>query len=79
MRIKIKYLAANVKSRQERVVIVIQEVKILKKKLNLPIQQNKSKVKRKIENVLKKYEDDSRKPGTQDFINLFNVTNEKGE
>ena len=72
-------MAANVKSRQERVVIVVKEVKILWKKLNLPIQKGKSTVERKIENVLNKYEKDSRKPGTQDFTNLFNVTDENGE
>ncbi|ESO05315.1 hypothetical protein HELRODRAFT_171684 [Helobdella robusta] len=69
---RFKCLAANVKSRQERVVIVIKEVKILWKKLNLPIQNGKSTVERKIENVLNKYEKNSRKPGTQDFTNLFN-------
>ena len=58
---------------------MIKEVKILWKKLNLPIQQIKSAVERKIENVLRNYEGDSRKPGTQDFTNLFNVTDEKGE
>ena len=76
---KFKCLAANVKSRQERVVIVVKEVKILWKKLNLPIQKGKSTVERKIENVLNKYEKDSRKPGMQDFTNLFNVTDENGE
>lgn len=76
---RFKCLAANVKSRQERVVIVVKEVKILWKKLNLPIQKGKSTVERKIENVLNKYEKDSRKPGTQDFTNLFNVTDENGE
>ena len=45
---RFKCLAANVKSRQERVVIVIKEVKILWKKLNLPIQRGKSTVERKI-------------------------------
>ena len=39
--------------------IVIKEVKILWKKRNLPIQQSKSTVERKIENVLKNYEEDS--------------------
>ena len=34
---------------------------------------------RTIENILKKYEKDSRKPGTQDFTNLFNVIDKKGE
>ena len=58
--------------------IVIREVKILWKKLNLPV-QCKSTVERKNENVLKKYEKDSRKPGKQDFTNLFNITDEKGE
>ncbi|ESO11502.1 hypothetical protein HELRODRAFT_166505 [Helobdella robusta] len=71
---RFKCLAANVKSRQERVVIVIKEVKILWKKLNLPIQKSKSTVERKIENVLNKYEKNSRKPGTQDFTNLFNMS-----
>ncbi|ESO12668.1 hypothetical protein HELRODRAFT_159245 [Helobdella robusta] len=69
-----KCLAANVKSRQERVVIVVKEVKILWKKLNLPIQKGKSTVERKTENVLNKYEKNSRKPGTQDFTNLFNMS-----
>ncbi|ESO10205.1 hypothetical protein HELRODRAFT_168085 [Helobdella robusta] len=41
--------------------------------------KSKSTVERKIENVLNKYEKDSRKPGTQDFTNLFNVTDENGE
>ncbi|ESN94381.1 hypothetical protein HELRODRAFT_164214 [Helobdella robusta] len=71
---RFKCLTANVKSRQERVVIVVKEVKILWKKLNLPIQKGKSTVERKIENVLNKYENDSRKQGTQDFTNLFNMS-----
>ena len=58
---------------------MIKEVKILWKKLNLPIQQSKSTVERKIENALKNYEEHSRKPGTQDITNLFNVTDKKGE
>ncbi|ESO01391.1 hypothetical protein HELRODRAFT_174947 [Helobdella robusta] len=70
---RFKCWAANVKSRQERVVIVVKEVKIWKK-LNLPIQKGKSTVERKIENVLNKYEKNSRKPGTQDFTNLFNMS-----
>ncbi|ESO00226.1 hypothetical protein HELRODRAFT_176069 [Helobdella robusta] len=74
---RFKCLAANVKSRQERVVIVVKEVKILWKKLNLPIQKGKSTVERKTEHVLNKYEKDSRKPGTQDFTNLFNIKNSK--
>ena len=48
---KFKCLAANVKSREERV--VLKEVKTLWKKLKLPIQQGKSTVERKIESVLK--------------------------
>ncbi|ESO12141.1 hypothetical protein HELRODRAFT_158590 [Helobdella robusta] len=64
---RFKCLAANVKSRQERVVIEIKEVKILWKKLNLPIQKGKSTVERKIENVLNKYEKNSRKPGTRNY------------
>ena len=75
---RIKCLTANLKSRQERVVIVVKEVKIWEK-LNFPIQQDKSTVERKILNVLKRYEKGSRKPGTQDFTNLFNITDEKGE
>ena len=74
-----KFLAVTVKIKQERVGIVVKEVKILWKKLNLSIQQDKSTVERKIENVLKRYEKDSRKPGTQDFTNLFNLTDEKGK
>ena len=58
---------------------VVKEVKILWKKLNLPLQQGKSVVERKVENVLKKCEKERRKPGTQDFTILFNVTDEKGE
>ena len=74
-----KCLAANVKSRLERIVIVIKEAKILWKKLSFPIQQGKSTVERKTDNVQKKYEKDSSNPGTQDFTNLFNLTDEKGE
>ena len=76
---RFKCLAANVKSRLERIVIVIKEAKILWKKLNFPIQQGKSTVERKTVNVQKKYEKDSSNPGTQDFTNLFNLTDEKGE
>ena len=36
---ELRFLAANVKSRQEKIVVVIKEVNILGKKLNLPIQQ----------------------------------------
>ncbi|ESO11919.1 hypothetical protein HELRODRAFT_167012 [Helobdella robusta] len=38
--------------------------------------KSKSTVERKTENVLNKYEKDSRKPGTQDFTNLFNIHKE---
>ena len=50
---KFKCLAEILKTMQKRVVIVIKEVKILWIKLNLPIQQCKSTVERKTENVLK--------------------------
>ena len=47
-------LASAVKSRKERIVLIAGEVKHLWKKLNLPMQQGKSTVERKIENVIKK-------------------------
>ena len=43
------------------------------------IQQGKSTVERKIENVIKQYERNSQRPGNYDFTKLFNVTDEKGE
>ena len=55
------------------------ESKLLWRKLNIPIQQGKSAAERKIENVLKKLDKDSRKPGTQNFTRLFDITDEKGE
>ena len=51
-----KTLVSGVKSRKERIVLIAGEVNHLRKKLNLPIQQGKSTVERKIENVTKKYE-----------------------
>ena len=45
----------------------------------MPIQQGKSTVERKIENVIKQYERNSRRPGNYNFTKLFNVTDEKGE
>ena len=36
-------------------------------------------MKRKIKNVIKQYERNSRRPGNYDFTKLFNVTDEKGE
>ena len=45
----------------------------------MPIQQGKSTVERKIENVIKQYERHSRRLGNYDFTKLFNVTDEKGE
>ena len=45
---------SDVKSRKERIVLIAGEVKHLWNKLNLPIQQDKSTVERKIENVIKK-------------------------
>lgn len=74
-----KTLASDVKSRKERIVLIAGEVKLLWKKLNLPIQQGKSTVERKIENVIKKYERHNRRPGNNDFTRMFNVTDEKGE
>jgi len=72
-------LASDVKSRKGRIVLIAGEVKQLWKKLNLPIQQGKSTVERKIENVVKKCERCNRRPGNNDFTKMFNVTNEKGE
>ena len=52
--LKLSAWLQNVKSRQERVVVVVKKVKILWKKLSFPIQKSKPTVERKIENVLKK-------------------------
>ena len=49
------------------------------KKPTLPIQQGKSRVERKIENVITQYERNSRRPENYEFTKLFNVTDEKGE
>ena len=76
---RFKSLSSNVKSRKERIAIVAEETKLLWRKLNIPIQQGKSAAERKIENVLKKLDKDSRKPGTQNFTRLFDITDEKGE
>lgn len=72
-------LASHVKSRKKRITMIAGEIKQLWKNLNLPIQQGKSTVERKIENVIRKYEKHNRKPGNQDFTKLFNATDEKGE
>ena len=48
-----KTLASSVKNKKERVRIMASEIKQLWKRLNLPIQQGKSTVERKIENVVK--------------------------
>ena len=74
-----KTLASGLKSKKKRTLILAGEVRQLWKNLNLPIQQGKSTVEQKIENVIKQYERNSRKPGNYDFTKLFNVTDEKGE
>ena len=74
-----KTLASGVKSKKKRTQILAGEVRQLWKNLTLPIQQGKSTVERKIENVIKQYERHSRRPGNYDFTKLFNVTEEKGE
>ena len=74
-----KTLASGVKSKKKRTQILAGEVRQLWKNLTLPIQQGKSTVERKIENVIKQYERHSRRPGNYDFTKLFNVTDEKGE
>ena len=45
----------------------------------MPIQQGKCTFERKIENVIKQYERNSRRPRNHDVTTLFNVTDEKGE
>ena len=74
-----KTLASGVKSKKKRTQIFAGEVRQLWKNLTLPIQQGKSTVERKIENVIKQYERNSRRPGNYDFAKLFYVTDEKGE
>jgi len=74
-----KSLAALVKNKKKRIVLITSEVKQLWKNLNLPIQRGKSTVTRKIENVISKLEKNKRRPGSCDFTNLFNITDEKGE
>jgi len=76
---RFKTLASTLKGKKERVLIIAEEVKNLWRKLNFPIQQGKSSVERKIENVIKKYEKHCRRPGNQVFTSLFNVTDENGE
>ena len=74
-----KTLASRIKSKKERIVVIAGEVREVWKKLNLPIQQGKSTVERKLDNVIQKYEKHKRRPGNYDFTKLFDVTNEKGE
>ena len=74
-----KTLASGVKNKKKRTQILACEVRQLWKNLTLPIQQGKSTVERKIENVIKQYKRNSRRPGNYDFTKLFNVTDEKGE
>ena len=51
-----KTLASRIKSKKERIVVIAGEVREVWKKLNLPIQQGKSTVERKLDNVIQKYE-----------------------
>ena len=74
-----KTLASGVKSKKKRTHIFAGELRQPWKNLSLPIQQGKSTVERKIENVIKQYERNSRRPGNYDFAKLFNVTDEKGK
>ena len=74
-----KTLALGLKSKNKRTLILAGEVRQLWKNLSLPIQQGRSTVERKIENVIKQYERNSQRPGNYDFTKLFNVTDEKGE
>ena len=74
-----KTLASRVNSKKKRTQILAGEVRQLWKNLTLPIQQGKSTAERKIENVIKQFERNSRRPGNYDFTKLFNVTDEKGE
>ena len=50
-----KTLASGVKSKKKRTLILAGEVRQLWKNLSLPIQQGKSTVERKIENVIKQF------------------------
>ena len=70
-----KTLVSGVKSKKKRTLYLAGEVRQLRKNLSLPIQQGKSTVEQKIENVIKQYERNSRRSGNCDF----NVTDEKGE
>ena len=74
-----KTLASGVRRKKKRTQILAGEIRQLWKNLTLPIQQGKSTVERKIENVIKQYERNSRRPGNYDFTKLFNATYEKGE
>ena len=74
-----KTVALGLKSKKKRTLILEGGVRQLWKNLSLLIQQSKSTVERKIENVSKQYERNSRRPGNYDFTKLFNVTDEKGE
>ena len=74
-----KTLASGVKNKKKRTQILAGEVRQLWKNLTFPIQLGKSTVERKIENVIKQYERNSRRPRNYDFTKLFNVTDEKGE
>ena len=72
-------MASGLKSKKKRTIILAGEVRQQWRNLSLPTQQGKSTVERKIENVIKQYERNSRRPGNYDFTKLFNVTDEKGE
>ena len=69
-----KTLASGLKSKKKRTLILAGEVRQLWKNLSLPIQQGKPTVERKIEDVIKQYERNSRRPENYDFTKLFNVT-----
>ena len=59
---------SEVKSKKKVTLILAGEEKDIWKNLSLLIQQGKSTVKRKLENVIKQYEKNiSRRPGNYDF------------
>ena len=62
-----KTLALGVKNKKKRTQILAGEVRQLSKNLTLPIQRGKSRVERKIENVITQYERNSRRPENYEF------------
>ena len=76
---RFKYFSSDVKDKRQRISLVFEEIiSLWKEKLNFPCQTEQS-VKRKLDDVIKKYES-LRKKGKADLLQqeIFDVTNKNG-